>query len=223
MASQVSNCVGGASGKAMHGRSAGHGARLLRPDVELADEQQAGPAVFQHEAHDVRGFGREDRHRGAARHPDRQFGHEEVSAVLGEDGDPRAGLEALAAQVAGHAGCLAHHVVPGVVDHLAAADGLRQINLCWVGGPVVEHAIEDQLALVHGGESFFFDTVRALPAAGQRGCPMAARLCAASRPARFCHWAGAPAWNHCAISARSASVMPVALFMGISRVTTTCW
>jgi len=37
------------------------------------------------------------------------------------------------------------------------------------------------------------------------------------------HCAGAPAWNHCAISARSASVMPVALFIGISRVTTTCW
>ena len=33
----------------------------------------------------------------------------------------------------------------------------------------------------------------------------------------------APASNHCLISCRSASVMPVALFMGINLVTTTCW
>ena len=33
----------------------------------------------------------------------------------------------------------------------------------------------------------------------------------------------APALNHAATSARSSSVMPVALFMGICRVTTVCW
>ena len=34
---------------------------------------------------------------------------------------------------------------------------------------------------------------------------------------------GAPASNQRLITARSASVMPVALFIGINRVTTTCW
>jgi hypothetical protein len=33
----------------------------------------------------------------------------------------------------------------------------------------------------------------------------------------------APASNHCLITRRSASVMPVALFMGMIFVTTTCW
>ena len=33
----------------------------------------------------------------------------------------------------------------------------------------------------------------------------------------------APASNHFPISARSASVMPVALFMGMSFCTTACW
>lgn len=33
----------------------------------------------------------------------------------------------------------------------------------------------------------------------------------------------APARNHCPISARSASVMPVALFIGMTLVTTACW
>ena len=33
----------------------------------------------------------------------------------------------------------------------------------------------------------------------------------------------APARNHLPISARSASVMPVALFIGMIFVTTACW
>ncbi len=33
----------------------------------------------------------------------------------------------------------------------------------------------------------------------------------------------APDWNQRPIKARSSSVMPVALFMGICLVTTTCW
>ena len=33
----------------------------------------------------------------------------------------------------------------------------------------------------------------------------------------------APAWNHCPTTARSASVIPVALFSGMSFITTACW
>jgi hypothetical protein len=33
----------------------------------------------------------------------------------------------------------------------------------------------------------------------------------------------APVSNHCLITLRSASVMPVALFMGMTLVTTACW
>ena len=35
--------------------------------------------------------------------------------------------------------------------------------------------------------------------------------------------AGAPALNQVSISARSSSVMPVELLIGITRDTTTCW
>ena len=102
----------GASGKAMHGRPAGTPALLLRPGVELADEQQAGLAVLEHVAHGVGGLGREDRHRGVAGHPDGQLGHEEVRAVLRQDRDARAAREAAALQVRGHAPRLVQHLAP---------------------------------------------------------------------------------------------------------------
>ncbi len=88
--------------------------------VELADEQQAGVAVLEHEAHGVGGLGGEDRHRGVAAEPDRQLGHEEVRAVLRQDGDARAAREAPALQVRGHAARLVEHLAPGVVDDLPA-------------------------------------------------------------------------------------------------------
>ncbi len=38
-----------------------------------------------------------------------------------------------------------------------------------------------------------------------------------------CQRVGAPLSNHCRTSARSASSMPVALFIGMILLTTTCW
>ena len=132
------------------GQACGHAGHLLLPGVELADEQQAGVAVLQHELHGLGRFRREDRHRGVAGHPDRQFGHEEVGAVLGQDGDAGAGLEIAALQVSGHAARLVQRLLPGVVRHFAAAQGLGQVDLVGLGGFEVVNVVEDEFAFCHG-------------------------------------------------------------------------
>ena len=127
----------------------GNALGLLRPLVELADEQQAGAAVLEPEAHGGGGLGRKDRHRGAAGHPDRDLGTEEMGAVLGQDGDAKTAFEVARLQVCCHAPRLVHHLAPAVVDHLARADGLGQVDSFGVRCLVPAEGVEDQLLLRH--------------------------------------------------------------------------
>ena len=111
---RVPGVEGGASApaaSAMQRQAGRHAGLLLRPAVELADEQQAGLAVAEHVAHGLGGLGGEDRHRGVAGQPDGQLGHEEVRAVLRQDGDARAAREAL--RSAGARPCAATGRAPG--------------------------------------------------------------------------------------------------------------
>ena len=144
----------------------GHARNLLGPGVELADKQQAGLAVFEHKAHVGRRLGREDGHRGVARHPDSQFGHKEVRAVLGQDADACARRKAIALQVRGHAPRLVHGLAPGVVGHLAFAQGLGQKDrigdLLFVFVDVVQH----QLGACHERVSLEFMLCASVQSAG---------------------------------------------------------
>jgi hypothetical protein len=128
----------------------GHARLLLPPGIELADEQQLGVAVLEHVADGVRALGREDRDRGAARHPYRELGDEEVRAVLGQDRDVRPVADAARAQMRSHPPGLIDHLGPGVVDGLAAAVGLRQEHPVGVGLFVVVDVVKDGLGFGHG-------------------------------------------------------------------------
>ena len=126
------------------GQAGRHAGLLLRPGVELADEQQAGLAVAEHVADGLGRLGGEDGHRGVAAQPDGQLGHDEVRAVLRQDGDARAAREAVALQVRGHAPRLVEHLRPGVVDDAALALRLGQVDAVGQLRFVVEDVVEDQ-------------------------------------------------------------------------------
>ena len=125
-------------------------AELLRcPVVQLADEQQPGLAVLEHEPDGLGPLGGEDRHRGAARHPDGEFRHEEVGAVFRQDRDTIAGLDAVGHQVRRHAARLVHHAGPGIVLDLAAAHRLGQEHPVGQLTLVFVNVLQDELLRAH--------------------------------------------------------------------------
>ena len=114
------------------------------PAVELADEQQLRFAVHEDLADRL---GRErgvQRHRHVAGHPDREVAHQPVRAVLRQDRDARARLEAQALQVRRHAAGFVHHLRPGVVAHRAAAERLGQQRLVRGGALPVVQALQGE-------------------------------------------------------------------------------
>ena len=82
----------------------------------------------EHVADGLGGLGGEDRHRGVAGHPDGQLGHDEVGAVLRQDGDARAAREAAALQVRGHAPRLVQHLAPRCSRPRGPAERLGQVD-----------------------------------------------------------------------------------------------
>ena len=77
--------VFGASGKAMRGMPAGTPGSCCSQVSSLPTKSSLRVAVLEHEADGVRPLRREDGDRGAAGHPDRELGDEEVRAVLRQD------------------------------------------------------------------------------------------------------------------------------------------
>ena len=139
ISSQAGPSEAGDSGRRMLGSPAGTPGLHLVPAVELADEQQPRLAVLEDLADRARCQRRIERHRNVARHPDGEVRHQPVRRVLGEDADARAGLEAEALQVRGHAPRLVHDLAPREVLHVSAADGLREHDPVGRGAlPVVE-------------------------------------------------------------------------------------
>jgi hypothetical protein len=100
--------------------------------------------VAEHVADRVGRLRREDGDGGAAGHPDSELRDDEVGAVLGKDGDARAGPEALRLEMRRHPSRLVHDLGPGVIDDFPTADRLGQEDLvsmrcCLVLVDVIEH------------------------------------------------------------------------------------
>ena len=116
-----------ASGEGDAGQVFAHGAGLLRPGVEFADEQHAGAAVVQHVADGIGGFGREDRHRGAADIQMASSAMKKCAQFFEQDRDARPGSKLrLLMKVAAIRRAWIHRLPPGVVRHRAATGQLRQ-------------------------------------------------------------------------------------------------
>ncbi len=131
------------------GHALGHAGLLVRPRVELADEEQARLAVRQHVIDRLGGLGREDGHGRVPGHPDRQLRHDEVRAVLRQNRDARTPRETLALQVRGHAPRLVNRLAPGGVHDLVVADRLRHVDVIAKLLLVVEDVIQHEPVLCH--------------------------------------------------------------------------
>ena len=122
---------------------------LLFPGVELAHEQQACTAVFEHVAQGAFSLRWKDRHGAAPCHPDGEFGHEEMGAVFGQDGNACTVLKTLRLEMRGHATRLIQYLAPVVVNALAAADGLAEIHAIGLRRLVFVDVVQNQFALRH--------------------------------------------------------------------------
>ena len=139
----------GSQGERHAGQTSGNARLLLVKGIELAHEQHAGAAVFQHELDGFCSFGGEDGCGGAASHPDGQLGHDEVGAVFGQDGDTGAGFEVLGLDVGGHAAGLVQGLGPGVVSDGFATERLRHVNTVRLFGFVVVDVIKNEFLRSH--------------------------------------------------------------------------
>ena len=103
--------------------------RHRSPVIELADEGQCRLGMLQYLTHGVASEVGIQRHRDAARHPDRQIGDDPVRAVLGNDGDTTARWQFAAAQPTGRTPGLFPDLSPTQLQQLTATERLNHVAL----------------------------------------------------------------------------------------------
>ena len=131
----------------------GHARLNVVPQIQLADENQARLGVLDDVLGRVRVHRWVERDGDMPRHPDGQFGHDEVRAVLADNGDAAARLEIERLQVGRHAPCFSDDLRPRVVRDSAVAERLGQIDFPTALLLVLIHVFEELLA--HDGSVKF--------------------------------------------------------------------
>ena len=131
------------------------------PVVQLAYKQDFTPGMVEDVVDGIGIQGGIQWHGDMAGHPDCPVGHHPLGTVLGNQADTAFFRQVKRLQVRCHPAGFVYRPAPGVLHHLAIADGLGHIEgVRHCGLPVVNHFQGKFLCCVHGPSCFVFIVFR---------------------------------------------------------------